>query len=92
MATADINSEGRAILGVGAGRHKEEAIAYGVKWGSHRERMERILEGLEIILSLWLNEKTTFKGKYYRVLEASYGRNHCRNLILKYGSAAPQMP
>ncbi|MBS7653562.1 MAG: LLM class flavin-dependent oxidoreductase [Candidatus Bathyarchaeia archaeon] len=70
VATADIISGGRAILGVGAGWHKDEAIAYGVKWGSHKERMERTLEGLEIILSLWLNEKTTFKGKYYQVLEA----------------------
>ena len=72
VATVDIISGGRVILGVGAGWYKDEAVAYGVEWGSHRERMEKMLEGLEIILSLWTNEKTTFKGKYYQVLEAPF--------------------
>ncbi len=72
VATADIISGGRVMLGVGAGWYKDEAIAYGVEWGSHRERVERMLEGLKIILSLWLNNKTTFKGKYYQVLDAPF--------------------
>ena len=70
VATVDIVSKGRAVLGVGAGWHKEEAVSYGVGWGSHKERIERMMEGLEIILSLWSQEKATFKGKYYQVLEA----------------------
>lgn len=70
VATADIISNGRIIFGVGAGWYGEEAIAYGVGWGSHRERIERMLEGLEIILDLWSKERTTYEGKYYRVLDA----------------------
>ena len=70
VATVDIISEGRAIFGVGAGWHREEAVSYGLRWGSHRERIERMLEGLKIILSLWSKDKVTFKGKYYQVLEA----------------------
>jgi len=72
VATVDIVSEGRALLGVGAGWHKEEAISYGVKWGSHKERIERMLEGLKVILSLWLQEKATFKGRYYQISEAPF--------------------
>jgi len=72
VTTVDIVSEGRAILGVGAGWHKEEALAYGVKWGSHKERIEKMLEGLKIILSLWSEEKATFKGKYYQVSNAPF--------------------
>jgi len=72
VTTVDIVSGGRAILGVGAGWHKEEAITYGVKWGSHKERIERMLEGLKIILSLWSQEKATFKGKYYQVSNAPF--------------------
>ena len=72
VATVDIISEGRAILGVGAGWHKEEAVSYGALWGSHKERIERMLEGLKIILSLWSKDKATFRGKYYRVLEAPF--------------------
>jgi len=70
VATVDVVSDGRAVLGVGAGWHKEEAISYGIRWGSHKERIERMLEGLKIILSLWSEEKATFRGKYYQVLEA----------------------
>jgi len=72
VTTVDIVSEGRAILGVGAGWHREEAVTYGVKWGSHKERIERMLEGLKIILSLWSQEKATFKGKYYQVSAAPF--------------------
>jgi len=72
VATVDIVSEGRAMLGVGAGWHKEEAISYGIGWGSHKERIERMLEGLRIILSLWSQERSTFKGKYYQILEAPF--------------------
>lgn len=72
VTTVDIISEGRTILGVGAGWHKEEAIANGIKWGSHKERIEKMLEGLKIILSLWSQKKATFKGKYYQVSDAPF--------------------
>ena len=72
VATADIISHGRTLLGVGAGWYKWEAISYGVGWGSHRERIEKMLEGLEIILRLWTQNRTTFKGKYYQVSDAPF--------------------
>jgi len=72
VTTVDIVSEGRTILGVGAAWHREEAITYGIKWGSHKERIERMLEGLKIILSLWSQEKATFKGRYYQVTDAPF--------------------
>ncbi len=72
VATVDIISGGRAILGVGAAWHEEEAVAYGVGWGNHKERIERMMEGVEIILRLWSEDKTTFRGNYYRVLEAPF--------------------
>ena len=55
LATLDIISEGRAILGAGAGagEWKDEFVAYGLGWWKHRERLERLTEGLEIILRLW---------------------------------------
>ena len=70
VATVDIVSNGRTLLGVGAGWHKKEAISYGVGWGTHGERIERMLEGLKIILSLWSEERSTFEGRYYKVLDA----------------------
>lgn len=72
VTTVDIVSGGRAVLGVGAGWYREEAVSYGIRWGSHKQRIERMLEGLEIILKLWLEEKATFQGKHYRVCEAPF--------------------
>ena len=72
VTTVDIVSGGRTILGIGAGWHKEEALAYGIKWGSHKERIEKMLEGLKIMLSLWSQERATFKGKYYQVADAPF--------------------
>lgn len=70
VATVDIISGGRTVLGVGAAWNRVEAVAYGVGWSGHKERIERMIEGLEIVLKLWSEDKTTFKGKYYHVVDA----------------------
>jgi alkanesulfonate monooxygenase SsuD/methylene tetrahydromethanopterin reductase-like flavin-dependent oxidoreductase (luciferase family) len=72
VTTVDIISEGRVILGSGAAAYRDEAVAYGVEWGRHRERIERMIEALEIVLKLWTQDRTTFSGKYYRVLDAPF--------------------
>jgi probable F420-dependent oxidoreductase len=72
VTTVDIVSGGRAVLGVGAGWYREEAVSFGIRWGSHKKRIERMLEGLEIMLKLWSEEKATFQGKHYRVSEAPF--------------------
>jgi len=72
VTTVDIISGGRAVLGVGAAWHRDEAMAYGVEWGNHKERIKRMIEGLKIILKLWSEDKTTFKGEYYCVTDAPF--------------------
>ncbi|MEM2926518.1 MAG: LLM class flavin-dependent oxidoreductase [Candidatus Bathyarchaeia archaeon] len=70
VATVDLISKGRVQFGVGAGWYEEEAISYGIPWGSLRERMEKTLEGLKIIKKLWTYERASYEGKYYRVKNA----------------------
>jgi alkanesulfonate monooxygenase SsuD/methylene tetrahydromethanopterin reductase-like flavin-dependent oxidoreductase (luciferase family) len=72
VATLDIMSGGRAVLGAGAGIFRDEAVAYGVEWSGHRERTERMIEGLEIILRLWSEDRATFRGKHYSVVDAPF--------------------
>jgi len=73
VATVDIVSDGRINFGVGAGWFKDEALSYGVYWGSHRERISRMLEALEIILKLWIEEgRVTYRGRYYKVVDAPF--------------------
>lgn len=70
VTTVDVISKGRAVLGVGAGWHREEAVAYGLPWAPFKTRVAQMLEGFEVITRLWTEERTTFKGRYFRVEEA----------------------
>lgn len=69
-ATLQFMSGGRAVLGLGAGWHEEEFIAYGYDFPPASVRVDQLEEALQIIRSLWQEESTTFKGRYHRVIEA----------------------
>lgn len=70
VATVDVISNGRAILGVGAGWHRDEAVAFGLPWRPLKTRIDQTLEGLEIIRGLWTEQRTTFKGRHFQVEDA----------------------
>lgn len=66
-ATLDIISDGRFILGVGAGWYRREFEAFGF---SFKNRVDRIREAVEIIKLLWTKSVVDFKGKFYRISKA----------------------
>lgn len=72
IATVDVLSEGRVIAGLGAGWYPDEFINYSPQgcFDEPRERVERFLEGLKIMIKLWTEEKVTFNGKYYKLVDA----------------------
>jgi F420-dependent oxidoreductase-like protein len=65
-ACVDVFSEGRLILGVGAGWYNREYRAYGYEYPSDRERLERLDEAMQVIKPLWTDETVTFEGKHLR--------------------------
>jgi F420-dependent oxidoreductase-like protein len=69
-ATLDHISNGRFVLGLGAGWFEPESDAYGIELGTLKERFDRLDEGLEVVTSLLQNELTNFSGKYYRLTDA----------------------
>jgi len=63
MATLDVLSRGRAILGVGVGWLKEEFDTVGVPF---EERGKRTDESIKALRSLWADEPSEFAGKFYK--------------------------
>src|SRR5437868_3261210 len=70
VAAADIISNGRLELGLGAAWNEEECRAYGIELGSLKQRFDRFDEALEVITSLLENETTTFNGRYFQLTDA----------------------
>ncbi len=69
-ATLDVISNGRVELGIGAGVQESEHIAYGIPFPDSKERVMRLNEAVEVIKSMWTEEKASFSGKFYRIKEA----------------------
>lgn len=69
LSTLDVLSNGRVILGVGAGWSQAEFEGYS-EWNSPKIRVDKTKEGLELMLRLWTEEELTFNGKYYHAERA----------------------
>jgi probable F420-dependent oxidoreductase len=67
-AIVDVISNGRLILGVGAGYAPEEFEAFDV---SMKERASRMDEAVPLIQRLWAEERVTHEGRHYRVTNAT---------------------
>lgn len=66
-ASAQVMSGGRVVLGIGAGWHRDEAVAYGLEFPSTQERVARMAESISLIRRLWTGEPVTFDGEHYRL-------------------------
>src|SRR3954469_15878257 len=69
-AGVDHVSGGRVVLGLGAGWQMNEHRAYGIELFDTRTRLDRFEEACAIVRSLLDNERTTFEGKHYTIVDA----------------------
>jgi len=69
-ATLDVISNGRLILGYGAGWKKDEYEAYGFPFPEPGIRVRQMREAIILIKKLWTEEKTSLKGDFYNVKDA----------------------
>jgi alkanesulfonate monooxygenase SsuD/methylene tetrahydromethanopterin reductase-like flavin-dependent oxidoreductase (luciferase family) len=69
-ATTDIISNGRLIVGMGAGWYEEEYVAYGYDFPDQRTRVRQLKEALIILRKLWTEEHTTFDGQFYSLRDS----------------------
>jgi len=69
VTTLDVLSGGRGMLGIGAAWYEREHRGLGVPFPSLRERYERLEETLQIVRQLFVNDRTPYAGRHYRLEE-----------------------
>jgi F420-dependent oxidoreductase-like protein len=69
IATLDVLSGGRAVLGIGAAWFEREHLGLGVPFPPLAERFERLEETLRIVSQMWSQDDGPFEGRHYRLAE-----------------------
>jgi alkanesulfonate monooxygenase SsuD/methylene tetrahydromethanopterin reductase-like flavin-dependent oxidoreductase (luciferase family) len=69
VSSVDNLSNGRVILGVGAGWHRPEFEGYSV-WDDAKTRVAKTREGLELMMKLWMEPSVDFHGRFYNATDA----------------------
>lgn len=90
--TVDHISNGRVDFGVGAGWHVREHEAYDFPLPPPKERVDRFVEAIEIWEALQVNNRTTYDGQHYHLLDAPFQPKPIQpRLPLLIGSSGPRM-
>jgi F420-dependent oxidoreductase-like protein len=70
-ACVDLISRGRLTLGIGAGYFETEYRQYGWEFPERPAvRIRQMEEAVRLILAMWTEPRTTFRGRYFHVEDA----------------------
>jgi probable F420-dependent oxidoreductase len=69
LATVDVLSGGRVEIGLGAGWMTDDYERSGIQHDEPKVRVDRFVEGLQVIKQLLSDEPATFAGEHYTVTE-----------------------
>jgi alkanesulfonate monooxygenase len=70
LATLDVLSRGRLIVGLGAGNYEPEFAAAGVPFERPPVRLERLAEAIDVLDGLFGGGPFTYEGTHYQTVEA----------------------
>lgn len=91
-ATIDRMSNGRFVLGLGAGWQVNEHRAYGIDLMEPKDRVTRFGEAIEIISRLLSESRVTFAGKHFTIINAPCEPKPVQQpLPLLVGTGSPRM-
>jgi F420-dependent oxidoreductase-like protein len=68
--TIDRISNGRCLVGLGAGWMEAEHEQYGIPLPPLKDRVRMLDEACQVMIGLWTQERTSFEGKYYTIKDA----------------------
>ncbi|HWI33241.1 MAG TPA: LLM class flavin-dependent oxidoreductase [Lapillicoccus sp.] len=90
-ATIDHISEGRFVLGVGAGWQQNEHAQYGIQLPPAGPRLRQFEEACRVVRALRDEEVATFDGRYYRLRGARMEPKAVGPLPLMIGGAGEKV-
>ncbi|AGK61725.1 Coenzyme F420-dependent N5,N10-methylene tetrahydromethanopterin reductase-related flavin-dependent oxidoreductase [Archaeoglobus sulfaticallidus PM70-1] len=88
--TADHATNGRFILGIGAGE-AENTVPYGIEFKNHVSRLEEALELMKIMLETDYGETINFEGRFYRFRNAVFDLKPIRKVPIWIGAHGDRM-
>ena len=92
VVTVDQISNGRAVLGLGAGWQVNEHRGYGFELREPGERVTHFVEAIRVIRELLDNERANFAGRWYTLTDATFEPKPVQSpLPLLVGTASPRM-
>lgn len=72
LSTIDNISGGRVAVNVVSGWFKGEFTSFGEPWLEHDERYRRSEEFIEVLRSLWTEDKANYRGDFYQISDAPH--------------------
>jgi probable F420-dependent oxidoreductase len=70
VATLDVLSAGRVVLGAGTGWHKVEFTSLGIPFEPRHERFAKMCEAIDVVQRLWREPSVDHQGRHFRLSSA----------------------
>jgi F420-dependent oxidoreductase-like protein len=70
VTTLDVLSQGRGMLGIGAGWNEEESRGLGIPFPPLKERFEHLEDALEVALRMWSDDESAYQGHHVKLERA----------------------
>jgi alkanesulfonate monooxygenase SsuD/methylene tetrahydromethanopterin reductase-like flavin-dependent oxidoreductase (luciferase family) len=92
VVSVDQISNGRAVLGLGAGWQVNEHHGYGFELREPGERVTHFIEAIRVIRELLDNERANFSGQWYTLTDATFEPKPVQSpLPILVGTKSPRM-
>lgn len=69
IATLDVIAEGRVEFGIGSGWMRTDYAASGIAYDDPKTRVDRFVEGVEIIQRIFAGEPFSYDGEHYSITD-----------------------
>ncbi|MBJ7369687.1 MAG: LLM class flavin-dependent oxidoreductase, partial [Ilumatobacteraceae bacterium] len=91
-ATIDRISNGRFVLGMGAGWQINEHTAFGIELFGNKDRVDRFAEAIEITSRMLSEDRVSFAGKHFTIIDTPCEPKPVQSTLpILVGTGGPRM-